>query len=376
MLEAKSDSPDLRAFWALHYWNTGNSYGYSRMNVRLFEAMAPFVQYDPDAQDVISASLPKYAAPKEEGRYNYVLTMWEHDPIPKIWIDLLRERADHIIVPCSHNKELFKRALPGIPVSVCRLGVDVDIFTAVERREPKRGERFRVLFCGAANPRKGYEVASLAAQAFCKKDPTIEFYFKTTVNAGNIEEHKRKLEDKPGYLMAELDRIGVDFDTFKERVINRPDIGSTVLEMGPHKNIIMDTRDLSTDELVELYHSAHVFIYPSFGEGFGLTVAEAMSTGCPVVSIDHTGTGDFVDSRVAYPVASEPIDVTLPQYDNMTVTALRPDYKDLITGIYLAREDYQKAIGKGRRAARRIREKYTWKRAGRRLAEILRGRQC
>lgn len=36
--------------------------------------------------------------------------------------------------------------------------------------------------------------------------------------------------------------------------------------------------------LIEIYQNAKLFVYPSFYEGFGLPVAEAMACGCPVVT--------------------------------------------------------------------------------------------
>lgn len=43
----------------------------------------------------------------------------------------------------------------------------------------------------------------------------------------------------------------------------------------------------SDDTLHALYQHASVFIYPSLAEGFGLTIAEAMASGCAVICHDH-----------------------------------------------------------------------------------------
>lgn len=42
--------------------------------------------------------------------------------------------------------------------------------------------------------------------------------------------------------------------------------------------------DVSASQLSSLYKRAHLFVLPSFHEGFGLPIIEAMSQGCPVVT--------------------------------------------------------------------------------------------
>ena len=41
---------------------------------------------------------------------------------------------------------------------------------------------------------------------------------------------------------------------------------------------------VSEDDLRALYTSAEMFVFPSFYEGFGLPVAEALASGCPVIA--------------------------------------------------------------------------------------------
>lgn len=51
---------------------------------------------------------------------------------------------------------------------------------------------------------------------------------------------------------------------------------------------IIYTGYVSDEELVWLYKNAYAFIYPSFYEGFGLPILEAMRVGCPVMCSETT----------------------------------------------------------------------------------------
>ena len=57
---------------------------------------------------------------------------------------------------------------------------------------------------------------------------------------------------------------------------------------------------ISDEELVKTYNLASLFVYPSFYEGFGLPVLEAMACGTPVVCSDHSSLPEVGGDAVVY----------------------------------------------------------------------------
>jgi len=50
------------------------------------------------------------------------------------------------------------------------------------------------------------------------------------------------------------------------------------------ENRIYRLANINLDDLVTIYNLADIYIQPSFAEGFGLPILEAMSCGCPVIA--------------------------------------------------------------------------------------------
>lgn len=61
---------------------------------------------------------------------------------------------------------------------------------------------------------------------------------------------------------------------------------------------------LSNEEVKTLYASADVYAHPARGEGFGITIAEAMLCGLPVITTDVGGHMDFTFNSTVYLVES------------------------------------------------------------------------
>lgn len=154
------------------------------------------------------------------------------------------------------------------------------------------------------------------------------------------------------------------------RRIFKPEFKDKVQVMGKYKNIIVDTRKLPFNEIVELYNSAHVFLSPHCGEGWNLPLCEAMATGCPCVATGVSGCMDFFNEEVGYPIKYEIKESELVNY-KIKAQIFVPDTKDLLDRVFEIFRNYDTALRKGRKASDRIHSKFTWDKSALRLNEII-----
>ena len=111
------------------------------------------------------------------GKFNILFTMWEFLDLPNSYIRSIN-LADAVIVPCQFCKDLFKKFTTK-PVYVCQEGIEPENFPFFDR-SVSPNKKFRFLWCGAPNMRKGYPLV-LEAIKQLGNNPGIEFYIKTTI---------------------------------------------------------------------------------------------------------------------------------------------------------------------------------------------------
>ena len=72
------------------------------------------------------------------------------------------------------------------------------------------------------------------------------------------------------------------------------------------EGVILLDRLLSADRAEALLEMADIYASPHSSEGFGLTIAEAMALGKPVLATDFGGSTDFLDKQSGYPIRCRP----------------------------------------------------------------------
>lgn len=265
----------MQVDWRSFYEGVGDSFGYHVHDSKSRKALAARGWQFSSAAPIAAAVCPTHAFFPAPGKRNLLYTAWEAPELPELY----RERgaaADLICVTAPFLKRPFEE-FTGRPVHVVPLGVDpafsfVDRSAWKVRPHDRRGRPFRFFWCGAPNDRKGCEWVLQAFRMFT--DPPYGHQY-----AGNVE-----LYIKTSVAESARSREGL-------RVI------------GP---ITIDDRRLPLSDLIDLYHSAHCFVFPTMGEGFGLTAAEAAATGLPVIYPPHTALPQLLDDTCGYPLELRP----------------------------------------------------------------------
>jgi glycosyltransferase involved in cell wall biosynthesis len=103
--------------------------------------------------------------------------------------------------------------------------------------------------------------------------------------------------------------------------------------------------DVPAKDLPELYRGASVFVQASHEEGFGLSVAEAMATGLPVVCTDTAGTGEtVVDGETGWIVPQEGSLVTDRMAEALSAALRSEGHRRGLAGVARCRELFAKDV--------------------------------
>jgi glycosyltransferase involved in cell wall biosynthesis len=339
----------MKIYWALDIQDIGNAFGFSVASEKTKHALAQQgVQYSYEAPIALHWGNPILYRPLP-GKINVLYTVYESVDLPTEFIECFAA-ADAILAPSQFCVDTFKR-YTNKPVYLVPHGVDTGVYTYKKRSwsplDPTAGP-FIWMWCGAPNPRKG-----------------IDFLLDWWRVSG--------LDGHPGHRL--LIKTTGDFppDVFQALLsvpgarVLRQHYGGVAIKSG---NTVVDTRSLPPEGLCALYHQAHCFVFPTRGEGFGLTAAEAAATGLPIIATGYSGHLDFLTKETAYLIQYEL--APLPTTRGHQQTMAHPDPKAFCEATLAVYGNYRRAVLVGKRASERIRSRFTWEQTGKTLAGVLR----
>jgi glycosyltransferase involved in cell wall biosynthesis len=361
----------LKIHWGLPPQNNpmANALGYATHANFMHKYGGRYIDWTYDSDIVLTIAPADHFWPIPN-KFNVLFTMWEALDVPKSYIWGF-DHADAIIVPCKFCKDLFAKYTKK-PIYVCWEGIEPERFPFHQRKMPniKMGEKFKFLWIGAPNPRKGYPLI-LEAIKLIEKVPHWELYMKTTSPRATPWKKWPKVMWRRFLKLVvkgRTEELTGMWRSIKRRF--QPEVADKLQIFGEHKNIIFDTRKLPFEDLQALYNSAHCFLLPTFGEGWGLTLCEAMATGCPSIATNITGVQEFFNTDLGYELKYEIKEWELRDY-KIKAGMYIPDTKDFIERMIYVFQHYDEALRKGRAASTRIHNKFTWDNSAQRLRDIL-----
>jgi glycosyltransferase involved in cell wall biosynthesis len=227
-------------------------------------------------------------------------------------------RASAILV-C--NQETKQKILPlsqrihFFPVN----GISPNEYSPEAGRPRPPDTRFRVLYAGRLDPIKGLRLGLRAFERFSRKYPQAVFEI---VGSGPEEGPLKKF----------------------------------VMDRGLQSNVFF-TAWLPRRELLRKMEQCDIFLFPSFRDGGGAVVVEAMCAGKPVIGLDAGGPGFHIRPGWGIKIS--------PRNREQVVREMAESLEKL----YLD-EDFRNKLGQA--ARKRVSEFYVWDRLGEKLFEIYR----
>jgi glycosyltransferase involved in cell wall biosynthesis len=179
---------------------------------------------------------------------------------------------------------------------------------------------------------------------------------------------ERKVEDKIRFLhtgMEALRKGGTEtMRAFRMAFPGRDDVSLTMKTINNGWNIptvgraeIFNKR-LSLEELIQFYHDHHVLVYPSWGEGFGLTPLQAIATGMPAITVSNWAMyHEFLDPKLK--ISSRL--VNSPWRKGLHPGKMfKPRFNDIVENMRYAADNYDEVHTRALSLTDQIRETYDW----------------
>jgi len=249
--------------------------------------------------------------------------------------------ADYVVAFSRFGEQELLKYFPDFMVKMIPHGVDTKLFHP--RSEEERIElrkkwkipegKFVYLFVGANfGERKCPCQLLLTFKQLLKKHPDCVFYLLTTLGGNYPSSYN---------LMEFMEEYGLGNDV-----------------IAPVRNLTLDP--IEDEELSELYALADTSVLPSLGEGYGLTIAEAMSSGTNVIATNSSAITELVQGH-GWLIETVPEDiwVDIPVWLPLLATYPVPNLRSLLRCMEEVYEDVEKREAY-RKAGREFALKYSW----------------
>lgn len=267
--------------------------------------------------------LPANMAIALPGR-SWVYTMTEDTSCPPSWVTQINRIAERLIVPCEQNLEAFKSRGVRCPIHVVHGGTSPEEFPVIET--PQNGRPYTFLCLADRIPRKGTELAWSAFYKAFENTPDVRLVIK----------------GRP----ASAEWLHTFNFTDRRITFWKADV----------------------DTMADVFAQADCFVFPSYGEGWGMPPREAAMMGLPVIATRWSGLEVGIDNW-AIPINTYQMGQALLEHPNGEWAVA--DVDELVSHMRWCYENQDAARAKGRAAAQWLRENQTWGHSAKQLIQLM-----
>jgi glycosyltransferase involved in cell wall biosynthesis len=274
---------------------------------------------------------------------------WEFGSIPSTWVEPINSLVDEMWAYTSYVRDCY--VCSGVnpeKVHVVPLGVDTDMYRpGISSMSLPTRKKFRFLFVGGTIHRKGIDLLLAAyRQTFTAQDDVC----LVIKDMGGASFYQGKTAQEM------IQRFSAD--------PNAPEI------------VYIDSI-LKQVEMAELYRTCHCLVQPYRGEGFGLPIAEAMSSGLPVIVTGYGAALDFCPPDIAWLVTAQEVPFAICRVGDLETVSLpwlaEPGLDMLGERMRYAFANPDECKKRGHLAAEHIQKNFTWDHAVRHVETRLQG---
>jgi glycosyltransferase involved in cell wall biosynthesis len=200
------------------------------------------------------------------------------------------KKAD-LILGCSQYITVnFQKKFPQLAKRAYTLynGVDLTKFEESGNKKEKKLHYNRLLYVSKVSPEKGPHVLLEALEEIVKKDPSIHLDIVGSLNAWPLELSIWLSEDKKVQKLA-MFHDKKNGDSYLSQVKSKIDSSNI------SKNVTFHGR-IPHGDIAKYFHTADIFVLPSFHEAFGMGFIEAMAAQVPVIGTKVGGIPEIVEN--------------------------------------------------------------------------------
>jgi len=269
----------------------------------------------------------------------YGFCVWEGDKVPRHFYDGLSS-VTGILVPSTHVKTAILNTFPKLktPIYIVPHGINPEDFKGIENKNSKFTFIANKGWSQGMNDRGGIQFLLKAFSEEFSKEENVQLNIKINPSYCNSNWN----------LNQELSNLKLPE--------NKADININAANI-EYKDI-------------RYFYEGDCFVSPNMSEAFGLTIAEGMSAGMPVITTNFGGQTDFVTSETGWLIDYDLIENKWDyNYEGINWAIPKVDHlRQLLRYAYEHRDECRE---KGKKAQEHINNNYTWDISADILLEII-----